>query len=233
MRFNDVTIITANYNNSTLTRIMLMSLLKKQVYPRIIVIDNSNTEFFAINDSERRLGIQLIDNRNYQLTKNWGVGELSKNHAHSLAYAMNMVNTKWTVLCDNDILYKPSIYNLFTEISTTDYDIIGEVGYDAVKPNRLFPYLCAINMESYHRDNLNYFDPTRCMVIGRDENGMECHLYDTGYSFYVDALQKQQRIKCIKLNDFCIHYLHASQDVPSGTPKPSLAEWIELHKDLC
>lgn len=233
MNFNEVTVVTANYNNATLTRIMIMSLLKKQVYPHILIIDNSNTAFFNISPQETRLGISLIDNRNYQLTHNWGVGELSKNHANSLEYALTKVHTKWAVICDNDILFKPSIYQYFVSLSNTPYDIIGEIGYDAVKPDRLFPYLCAINMDRYRTANLHYFDPARCMSLGHDETGNLCHLYDTGYSFYIDALKTNANIKHIKLNDYCVHYLHASQDVPSGTPKPTLSEWLAIHKELC
>ena len=232
MKFNDVTLITANFNNATLTRIMMMSLFKKNVFPNILIIDNSNTNFFDIYQSEQNFGIRLIDNRHYHLTKNWGIGELSKNHSHSLDYALSHVTTKWAVICDNDILFKPAIFQFFCDLCTANYDIKGEIGYDAVKPARLFPYLCAINMEMYHSSQLHFFDPTRCMTLGKDDAGNLCHLYDTGYSFYVDALKKHKTIKQISLNDYCIHYLHASQDVPSGTPKPTLTQWLAIHKDL-
>ena len=232
MKFSNVTLITANFNNALLTRVMIMSLIKKNVFPNILIIDNSTTEFFNVNSIETKMGIHVINNQNYKLTKNWGIGELSKNHSHSLDYALSTVTTKWAVLCDNDILFKPSIMSLFLELENTPYDIIGEIGYDAVKPDRLFPYLCFINMDVYKSNQHHFFDPTRCMCVSHDEHGNLCHLYDTGYSFYVDALAKHQTIKRIRLDDFCIHYLHASQDVPSGTPKPSLPEWLLIHKDL-
>lgn len=228
--FSDVTLITANFNKATLTRVMLMSLMKKGVVPRITIIDNSNSEFYDISDVERRVGVSLIDNRHYQLTKNWGAGELSKNHAHSLDYALGKVQTKWAVLCDNDILFRPSIIGLFESLKTTQADVIGEIGFDAVRPDRLFPYLCFIRMDIFSKYPIRYFDPTRCMALGHDEHGSLCHLYDTGYSFYADIQKYPINIQRITLDDYCVHYLHASQNESNG--KPPLSVWLEQHREL-
>lgn len=228
--YNNVTLITANFNKATLTRAMLMSLLKKGVLPRITIIDNSNSEFYDLSEAERSVGISLIDNRHYRLTKNWGVGELSKNHAHSLDYALGKVQTEWAVICDNDILFRPSIIEIFDSLNTTQYDVIGEVGFDAVRPDRLFPYLCFIRMDIFKKYSVQYFDPDRCMALGHDEHGSLCHLYDTGYSFYEDIQKYPINLRRITLDDYCVHYLHASQNEPNG--KPPLPIWLDQHREL-
>ena len=71
MKFSNVTLITANFNNALLTRVMIMSLIKKNVFPNILIIDNSTTEFFNVNSIETKMGIHVINNQNYKLTKNW------------------------------------------------------------------------------------------------------------------------------------------------------------------
>ena len=227
---HNCTLISASFNNATLTRIMLFSLFNKGIVPHIMIIDNGSTDFFVPDEMERRCGITVIDNHNYKLTKNWGKGQVSKNHCHSLQYALSRVSTEWAIICDNDILFKPSITRFFDIIFDNSADIIGEIGYDAVKPARLFPYLCAIKMNSIRNRNIAYFDPTRCMIPGVDECGIRCNLYDTGYSFYVDARSAGLTIKPICLDDYCVHYLHASQT--SSNVRIPLNEWINMHSNL-
>ena len=224
------TLITASFNNALLTRIMLMSLWNKMCFPKVLVIDNSTMDFFIPNEQERRLGVSVINNHNYRLTKNWGIGQVSKNHCNSLDYALRKVSTDWAIICDNDILFNNRIIELCNVLQQSRVDIIGEIGYDAVKPARLFPYLCAIRVSAIKCAKISYFDPKRCMIPGVDETGKKCNLYDTGYSFYQDALRAGLKIQRIKLNDYCVHYLHASQT--SNKIRIPLYDWVETHREL-
>ena len=61
MKFGNVTLITANFNNAVLTRVMIMSLIKKNVFPNILIIDNSTTEFFNVSPLETKMGIHVIN----------------------------------------------------------------------------------------------------------------------------------------------------------------------------
>ncbi|MCQ2124267.1 MAG: glycosyltransferase [Fibrobacter sp.] len=235
MRFyNDISLITANFNNPDLTRFMIKSFLNKGVgnIP-ITIIDNSNAGAFNLMPVERDCEISVVNNNNYKLTKNWGVGELSKNHAHSLDYAIKHASSKWVIICDNDILFKPAIIDLLNEIKDSQYAVIGEIGHDSVPPSRLFPYLCIINKSLIDKYRINFFDPKRCMIKFTDpQTGMLSNHYDTGYSFLEDVLANHLPIKKINLDTYCTHFLHASQNAKGVNKEDRILQWIVSNKHL-
>ena len=159
----------------------------------ISILDNSTTTPFISADELDVDIISVIDNTKFAHTLNYG--QPSKNHCSSIDYALNhCINTKYTLLVDNDIIFHPAINNLLQE--RHKFDVIGEIGYDIIPGNRLFPYMCLIDNDFMTKNNINYFDEARCMT----NNTM-----DTGASFYEDCVANSANIKCIKLQHYITH----------------------------
>lgn len=158
--------------------------------PHVCILDNSTQVAFPKIPNKY---ITVIDNTNFKYTPNYN--QPSKNHAASLDWCIyNHINTKYIVLCDNDILFKPQFIQLFS--LSDNFHILGDIGYDIIPPNRLYPYMCIIDCDFMKSNDIRYFDNARCM-----ENG----LMDTGYSFLQDVIKFNACIHQIHLYDYIIH----------------------------
>jgi len=198
MNLNDITILTVSFNNNLLTGIMLKSFYKQiGKMPEVVIIDNGNN---IPVDENLKSCFTVIDNFKNKLS-NQNI-KSSVQHAWAIDYALkNIIKTKYCLLVDNDILFKPEIKDFLLYFCNDDFDCYGEIGWDCTPPDRLFPYFCLINVEKFNKDKLNYFDKTR--INKNHENK-----YDTGCSFYMD-IKNKWRIKKIVLNKFIIHYKSA------------------------
>lgn len=206
MNIKDLTVLTVSFNNSILTGIMLKS-FDKQVgnLPEVIIIDNGNT---VPVDEQLKSTFNVIDNFNQKITGNYR--QCSKNHCSTIDYALkNLIKTKWCLLVDNDILFKPAVKSFLENLNENEFDCCGEIGWDDAPPERLYPYFCFINVEKFKNDSLNYFDNDRCIGTGSKEVGKRgpgtpCWYKDTGCSFLED-IQNKWKIKTIKLENFIVH----------------------------
>ena len=213
----DLTLFTCNYNNEDLTLHMLTSFyIQLGYYIPNIILDNSDITPLSENITKN---CKVIDNQNYKITKNYG--NISKNHCAAIDYVIkNLVTTKYVLLCDNDILFKPEIKLLLN--LRHYYDCIGEINFDWCKPERLYPYCCLIDVEKFKNEKLNYFDDKRCIITldkgifydvinnGKKVNIENRYLYDTGASFYED-IKNKWNILNIDLSKFIVHYKNGSQ----------------------
>lgn len=201
MNLSNLTVLTTSYNEHLLTKMMIMSLLKKDVLPaEIIIIDNSNKNKITndlIND------FTVIDNfQNKILNNNW---ISSRQHTAMIDYVFkNNIKTDWCLLVDNDILFKSSIKIFLENFNENECDCCGEIGWDNTPPDRLFPYFCLINIKKFNEQKLSYFDPNRIITNAKLKNWC-----DTGCSFYND-IKSIWKIKKIKMNDYIVHYKGAS-----------------------
>ena len=226
MNLNDITLLTVSFNNNILTGMMLKS-FQKQVgkLPEVIIIDNGNK---IPVDNGLKSCFTVIDNFNHKLLTD--ENQTSRNHSKSIDYSLkNLIKTKWCLIVDNDILFKPEIKNFLNNLDDTKYDCIGEIGYDTKPPNRLFPYFCLINVNRFKLDKLNYFDRNRIIAYtmpGHMDFKKE-NFYDTGYSFYED-IKNKWNIYEIKLNDYVNHCKNAS----FKSAKDKYKQWLNENKHL-
>ena len=193
----DITLLTVNFNQNKMTAFMLKSFIKNMGNNiNYLIIDNST----IIEKSLINSGLNVFNNLNNHITGNYH--QCSKNHCSTIDYALkNLIKTKYVLLCDNDIFFKPSIISLLKNYKTND--CIGEIGWDDAPPERLFPYFCIINVEKFRNEKLNYFDNKRCIgpgskEIGHRGPGTVCWYKDTGCSFLED-IKNTWNIKLIKL----------------------------------
>jgi hypothetical protein len=157
----------------------------------IFILDNSDKTPF---ESDANPFVRVIDNTNYKHTPNFN--QPSKNHCSSIEYALyNVIKTKYVLLVDNDIIFYPNLPTILN--ARANYQLIGEIGYDIVPGNRLFPYMCLIDLEWVKMNNIHYFDAARCIT--------DLKTMDTGASFLEDCLPYKPAIWQIKLTDYILH----------------------------
>ena len=192
MNFDKFTLLTATFNRHDFTISMLKSFVQQCKWlPNCIILDNSTECAFPTIDNKF---VKVVDNTNFKLTPDYK--QPSKNHCASLDYALTqLVSTPYCILCDNDVLFKPSVTALFDKILT--HNMVGEIGYDRVPPARLYPYFCIIDITYMKTHHIRYFDENRCMV----DNAV----MDTGCSFLNDMQQSNATIYNIKLSDYIVH----------------------------
>ena len=216
----NTTLLTCTFNNNLMTKCMLMSFFKqiKQIIP-VVIMDNGTKEFCTDDMKDNFI---VIDNTNYKLTPNFN--QVSRNHCNSIDYALkNCIKTKYVLLCDNDILFKPTINNLFYEIDNKNYDCVGEIGEDYTPPTRLYPFMCLIDVEKMKQEKINYYDDNRIL-----KNPYISNTYDTGCSFYED-IKTKWNIKQINLEDYIVHLKNGTY---KGYKKNKNLEWLMENKNL-
>ena len=226
MKLNDITLLSVSYNNNLITGMMLKSLSKQISLENIIIFDNGDR---IPVDEGLKSCFNVIDNFKQKLTGNYK--QCSKNHCSTIDYALkNLIKTKWCLLVDNDILFKPAAKTLLENLNENEFDCCGEIGWDDAPPERLFPYFCLINVKKFKNDNLNYFDNDRCIGPGSKEVGprgptTKCWYKDTGCSFLED-IKDTWKIKQIKLQDYIVHLKC------TGGGNTNYKEFLALNIDL-
>lgn len=229
MNRTDYTVLTVTFNNNVLTGLMIKSLYKQLTYlPQVVIVDNG-TQLPADNMMKRVF--KVVDNFNHKLLPD--EHQPSRNHCAAINYAiMNHIDTKWCVLVDNDILFKPQFKPFIESVNADEWDAYGEIGWDCTPPNRLFPYMCVMNVQKMKTEGIQYFDRNRIIKYRTTDaagkvlyTDAKYNIMDTGYSFYED-IKHTWRINTIRLNDVCIH-------LKSGmlAHKP-VEQWLYSHRDL-
>lgn len=217
MNYSDLTLLTVSYNNNILTGMMLKSFYKmlNNYDIKIVIVDNGDQ--IPVDDNIKSI-FTVIDNFNHKIIPKQE--NPSREHAASIDYAFkHVIDTKWCLLVDNDILFKENIKTLFDTLDLNKFDCMGEIGWDCTPPDRLFPYMCLINIEKFKQDNLNYYDRNRIIYDWKKLNK-----YDTGFSFYED-IKNTWIIKNIKLSDYIIH-------LKSGTlQNKDYLKWLKKYKN--
>lgn len=199
--YRDLTLLTANFNQPELTLCMLKSFRKASgLLVQSFVIDNSTQYFLPRIDTPV---LKVIDNTNFKHTPDHH--QNSHNHAHSLEYAFSLIPTRYVLLCDNDILFKPAIKDVLTQ-DVNQFDAWGETVIDGdIPPIRLLPYCCIIDLHKKRKDHISYYDPKRLMLFDHPSARGHYSYMDTGCSFLQDIERNKWRIKRVGLNKYIEH----------------------------
>lgn len=231
---NNLTLLTCNYNTEILTKCMIKSLFKqlKREIP-VVIMDNSNSEPCS---EELKRNYLVVDNTNYRITGDQH--QISRNHCKSIDYALkHYIKTKYVLLCDNDILFKPEILTLLNR--SVDFDAIGEVGSTDGKRTRLFPFLCIFNIDIFK--TINYYDPNNCMndvnsiltkegFLDKDvSTNIKGNFGDTGTSVLNEIEDNALNLIKISINNFMIHYASGSYDKNRFN---NSEQWLNNYKGL-
>lgn len=199
---NNISFLTANFNEDTLTKCAISSLNKYCNMPGVIIDNSDKTPI----DPALSKYYTIMDNSFHKLIPDYKQG--SKNHCASIDYALkNYIKTKYVLLFDCDILFGPNIIQLLNAYE--QFDAIGTVRWDDAPPIRLIPYMCIFNVEKMKQENISYFDNDRCIgpnSITYDLCGPNTKnwFYDTGASFYED-IKDTWNINNVDIGKYCVH----------------------------
>ncbi len=210
---NQCCLVTATVNHHELVDKLILSLNKSiGRLPPIIVLNNGKA-MHEPKDIEAYYAIMEVDNRGSKLAKPTE-DQNSHRHCASIDYALkNLVRTKYAVVCDNDILFKPEVKDVF--LKSPSYDALGHVCNDTRGHLRLEPYFCVLNVEKMKRDGISYYDGRRCWPK-----------LDTGGSFLADIRNKKWRIHETEINKYIVHLSGAE------LYNRDIGKWFNQHKSL-
>jgi hypothetical protein len=231
--FDDLTIFTCNYNTDILVTMLIKSLYKNMPFydGKILIFNNSNVNSLNINTSSvttinnTTQSILNFDNifSQYKIHSEWINHPhkfVSARHCCTIDYVIkNLIKTKYMLLIDSDILFKKSFLPLYQKLQ--NYNTIGMVETNSiVKPHRIYPYFCFIDVDFVKNHNVNYFDPYRMRTLTTIP-------YDTGASFYIDMNKEKHKFLNIILDNYVEHMGSASFDFRKN---PYL--WLWKNKEL-
>jgi len=230
---NNITLCFCSFYNNKLSALLIKSLFKQlgEQIP-VVIVDNGNKELIT---EDMKSVFSVIDNSNYNITGNQN--QNSRNHCAAVDYALkNCIKTKYVLLTDSDILFKTSVKNLIHTFDN-NVDIVGEIEGNN---SRLKPMFCIINIERFKKENMDFYDPKRCMnnftsIWDANGNYVKDIIHpdkwygDTGASFLWDAQRNNWNIKRIKMNDYIEHYGRGS--FAKGKPI-TINQWLGIHKEL-
>lgn len=222
--YNDLTLITFNYNTPELVQVMLKSFFKQNstFSGNIIIFDNSDISKFT-SDMYNYDKLYIIDNTNQHYV-NYSILDKYKKHSDKLSnygsakhsmcidYVFRYhVKSEYMLIVDSDIIFKNSIYEMYNKVKKDSY-IVGECGKYLNKDNtinldnidhtiRLFPVMFMVDTYIFTQNpTLKYFDPNRMVCLNDNFN-----YYDTGVSFYEDLIKENIYVSQIKINDYVNH----------------------------
>lgn len=203
---NDLSLLTFNYNTPELIEDLLISFFThyKKIVP-VVIFENG---IECLLSSKYNEIFNIIDNKNYKITGEHG--NISRNHSASIDYALkNIIDTKYCLICDSDVKLLPDITKVID--MKDNYDLIGHITYEEyVKPERIHPCCCIINVEKFKKEKRNYYDPLRCIIPNITNITRTYIKYDTGASFYEDVKNSWKILNIPNINDFYIHYQKGS-----------------------
>lgn len=218
---DNVTAAICNFNTTTLTNNVIEDLLKFSNVNKIIILDNSDTKKFKLNKKFEKCNIQILDNTTQKyiqfdsLLKTFDLSSLCKTnnyaslkHVMSIYFLLNIVTSKYLLLCDSDIIIKKQldfIEDNFITISDIEYTNTASENMNTnLGKTRFTPFIQVFNIEMLNNYNIKYFDILRMHGIN---GGMS---YDTGSSFYEDVIAKKLPYKKITNTDYITHLGHKS-----------------------
>lgn len=115
---NQITFVTIDGGKSFITYYMLLSLFRLIPNAKVIVLLNKNNRYiYLLEELEEKYNIRLIKNfNNSLLTYKRHRGDCSIEHCVCIDYIFNNVlDTKYMLLLDNDIIFKENFLNFFVK----------------------------------------------------------------------------------------------------------------------
>ena len=204
--FNDLSLITCSYNTPDILELCLKSFVFHHGPGphKIIIMENST------NKTTHR----LLDHNNISYTVNPGA-----THSSSVDICFGLVNTKYTLLIDTDIIFRKNIsepFNVFRNLQLTLFgQIQGDRGGFLLYP-RIAPYCCFIDMQNIMNMKINFHHEER--IINTNSSGFFKNLpinfeekskqyYDVGSVFYEDV--KRNHLQIMEWKDIDSYIFHA------------------------
>lgn len=215
--FNDLTLVTCNYNTPIITLTMLKSWKKvnANITNKLILIDNSVNEDTAIRLHENNTPFyRNPDGRHYE----------------GVQIALDKCKTRYMLLVDTDVIFKENLFPIVEKFINSGCALMGEEcgnrgGYNLF--TRIHPWFCFIDVSKINKLGIKFINVDKIKAtlsgefysnipIARLSNNKK---YDVGATFYEDIIEKGLTVNNIKLDPrYYYHYEGLSWRGVSGNP---------------
>lgn len=224
--FEDLSIISCSYNTPEIFEFCLQSFVFHHGSGphKILIVENStNTETQ-----------KMLDLNNIPYIKN-----PSGTHSPSIDLGLSMVQTKYALLMDTDVIFNKNINNVFSFFKQQQLTLLGEVQGDRggfLLYPRVSPYFCFIDMEHIRLTQIKFHDEHKITLthsegffknIPINSEQRNQRFYDVGSVFYESVQKNNFRIVNFEdIRDFVFHAESLSWAMQSGI------EWyMEMGKE--
>lgn len=234
------TVCIVHFNTPELTEAGIKSLRKQcREFYRVVVFDNSDKRPFKA----KMKGVQVFDNTKGQIIdfdaelakypdRNIQLGKASNDgsfkHILSVQKLWELVPDGF-ILMESDILIKKDIGFLWDEKWAATGR--GEWFHGRRREHdRLYPFLCYMNVPKLVANGARYFDPDRCWNLHPDFDDPR-NYWDTGACLLDDIIKTKPALHARlypNLFDYFEHYTGGSWRHNEDDKK----EWLERHADL-
>lgn len=194
-----ITFVTVNFNTTDLIDCLCCSLRKNHPDCKIVVFDNSNIDGLP-ERVRKKFSIEYYDNTHGEILNFDEI--ISKTRMpvnqrvmaqNSLGSCKHCITIEWLltnlpyddiVLLDSDILLKRPID--FIDQAKISIGLLNdsERSKNTKRRCRILPFVQYFNLRLIKKLGIRFFDPTRMVGLGSDSDT----IYDTGASFYEDAI---------------------------------------------
>ena len=236
-----IQIAIVHYNTPELTEAGILSLRKHggQDWP-VTIFDNSDRKPFK----KKMKGVKVVDNTkgkyidfeaelNKYPDRNTLLGKASNDgsvkHMLSVQKLWELLPQGF-ILMESDVLIKKSIAFLWDE----QWAATGRGEWfhgRRQEHDRLFPFLCYMNVPLLVANGARYFDPDRCWNLWPDDNDTR-NYWDTGACLLDDIIKTKPALRAKlypKLFDCFEHYTGGSW---RQKDEDNQKAWLEAHRDL-
>lgn len=213
-----VTIGMCNYNTRAVTNACVKSILKNSSLDcEIWILDNSDKERFVLDDDiPDRRRVKVLDNTNGNIIdfnaviKKFGgkiddsisSGYANLRHSYGIQYMIDLCQTKYFLLFDNDTILKKNIDFVDDKyITIAGYQNAYTVKNKIRRRGRFLPFMQLFNKDMLRSYKIRFFDSKKIMN-GRDENARE---YDTGAAFTELVFNNGLPVKILDVPEYIEH----------------------------
>jgi hypothetical protein len=138
------------------------------------------------------------------------------SHGDAVNYGMEMVDTKYMLLVDSDVLFLKDIKHPFEKFKESGLTLMGEVVGDRGGKSiydRVNPWFCFMNLDDLKSNNIKFYDHHRTKVLKSEK------IYDIGCSMFEDVVGKGLWVGDAKMeNKYFKHYEGMSWRVQKYNP---------------
>ena len=230
----EVNIAIVHFNTPLLTECLVKSINKFTPNSHIYIFDNSDKYPFVYrqdnityydNTKGQIINLdKLLDRYPNKTPRYWAANKCgSARHCITIQKCIDLIGKNF-ILLDSDVLLKKDIAPLFDESKI----FVGEVGHANNSYDRVFPWLCFLNVDMMKKHGIKYFNDHYMLGLNTTEL---CDWYDTGAYFLMKS--KKYSHTLIKDNDYIAHFASASWNAKQTIEKRNefLNKNIKLYSD--
>jgi hypothetical protein len=226
MNFSNITFLTCSYNQKQILEFALKSIVFHHPNNKIklLVIENSDTNEICDWLAENNISF-------------WKNDTGKTTHSPSVALGLGLIETKYCVLFDTDIIVQKPLEKLFDLFEKNNLTLAGELqgsrgGYNLF--DRISPHFCLINMHNIDLNDIVFHDQKRIDYTGSQgffnhiplQNNDGKKYYDCGGTFLEDVRKNGLKVANLSgLKD----YIYTCESL-SWSEQSKVDGYIELGK---